>query len=207
MKPLHLSLSTIHCVIVPLQHIPSTLQADEEVTLEIERYKSCLRRLFEADGKIPLFVETSCHHSKSPHACIDVIPIKAGLESDARMYFTEAFNNCDEEWAQHKKLIYVTTDRPLKNAIPKHFPYISIEWSECDDKRGSYGLAHAIENDSRFSSDFCLDVIAGMLKKDPMRTRYKLTTDIQKEKSRIEKIKEAFDHYDWVKYMNVSNED
>ena len=49
--------------------------------------------------------------------------------------------------------------------MPKHFPYISIEWCHCDSKKGSYGIAHVIENDSRFSSDFCLDVVAGMLRK------------------------------------------
>ena len=65
----------------------------------------------------------------------------------------------------NERLLYITEEKPLKNIVPKHFPYISIEWCHCDSKKGCYGIAHVIENDSRFSSDFCLDVVAGILRK------------------------------------------
>ena len=202
-KPQHLSLTSLHMMIVPLQHVPSSLSADDNVLLEIERYKSCIKRMLgiiiiiifiiiitiiitiikETTNQIPLFIETSCHHTSNPHAYIDVVNIDIKYEADARIYFTEAINHCDEEWATHKRyplyiiiiittltltnerLLYITEEKPLKNIVPKHFPYISIEWCHCDSKKGCYGIAHVIENDSRFSSDFCLDVVAGMLRK------------------------------------------
>jgi len=38
-----------------------------------------------------------------------------------------------------------------------------------------------------------------------MRTRHKLNSDPEKERARAGKIREAFDHYDWVKYMDDAN--
>jgi len=61
--------------------------------------------IIETTNQIPLFIETSCHHSSNPHAYIDVINIDIKYEADARIYFTEAINHCDEEWATHKRYI------------------------------------------------------------------------------------------------------
>jgi len=65
--------------------------------------------IIETTNQIPLFIETSCHHSSNPHAYIDVINIDIKYEADARIYFTEAINHCDEEWATHKRYPCSTT--------------------------------------------------------------------------------------------------
>jgi diadenosine tetraphosphate (Ap4A) HIT family hydrolase len=78
-----------HLELVPVSHVSSILQCDEETQREIERYQSCLRRMFEKQGKGVLFVETAVHFHGRPHAHIDVIPVERGMEDEASMFFKE----------------------------------------------------------------------------------------------------------------------
>jgi hypothetical protein len=39
-----------HCEIVPLEHYQTIQSGGEDVVLEVERYKSCLHRMFERMG-------------------------------------------------------------------------------------------------------------------------------------------------------------
>jgi hypothetical protein len=113
------NLGKLHCVITPINHVESLLKCDEEVAVEVQRYKSCLRRMFEREGQAVLFLETALRFGKKPHAFIDVVPIPLGYEGETRMCFKEAFSTGDVEWAQHKKVIDLTVARPLDKAIPK----------------------------------------------------------------------------------------
>lgn len=111
------------------------------------------------------------------------------------LFLVQAFTSCDEEWAQHRKIINVTAKRPLHHAIPKHFEYLSCLW-QCSssgssiNKSSSYtkisrqgsiavdddeivGIVHPIESSASMDKDFCLDVVAGMLDLDPIRIRRK----------------------------------
>jgi diadenosine tetraphosphate (Ap4A) HIT family hydrolase len=78
-----------HLEIVPVSHVSSILQCDEETQKEIERFQSCLRRMYEKQGKGVLFIETAVHFHSRPHALIDVIPIERGMEDEASMFFKE----------------------------------------------------------------------------------------------------------------------
>jgi diadenosine tetraphosphate (Ap4A) HIT family hydrolase len=78
-----------HLEIIPITHVSSILQCDEETTVEIERFQSCLRRMYETLGKGVLFLESAVHFSSRPHAHIDVIPIERGMEPEASMFFKE----------------------------------------------------------------------------------------------------------------------
>jgi hypothetical protein len=113
------SLGKFHCIITPINHVESLLKCDEEVGIEVQRYKSCLYRMFEREGQAVLFLETALRFGKKPHAFIDVVPIPLGYEGETRMCFKEAFSTGDVEWAQHKKVIDLTVARPLAKAIPK----------------------------------------------------------------------------------------
>ena len=85
-----------------------------------------------------------------------------------KLFFTcvwfQAFNSSDDEWSVHKKLIDLTTKRPLSSAVPKHWEYLAAEWgSGTEGDSAVIGAAHAVENESKIKPDFCLDVVAGML--------------------------------------------
>lgn len=78
-----------HLEIVPISHVSSILQSDEETQVEIERFQSCLRRMYETQGKGVLFLETAVHFHSRPHAHIEVIPVEQGMEAEASMFFKE----------------------------------------------------------------------------------------------------------------------
>ena len=78
-----------HCMILPIVHTSSFLKCEEEVDVEVSRYKSCLRRMFEKNGQAVLFLESALRFGRHPHCCIDVVPVPLGIESEARMCFRE----------------------------------------------------------------------------------------------------------------------
>ena len=83
-----------HLEIVPISHVSSILQSDEETQVEIERFQSCLRRMYETMGKSVLFLETAVHFHSRPHAHIEVVPMERGMEPEASMFFKEVGNCC-----------------------------------------------------------------------------------------------------------------
>ena len=82
-------LGPMHCIITPRTHTASFLKCEDEVEVEVTRYKSCLQRMFERNGQSVLFLESAVGFGKHPHACIDVVPIPKGMEGEARMSFRE----------------------------------------------------------------------------------------------------------------------
>lgn len=99
------------CEIVPISHSSSVLRAGEETLIEIARYKSCLERMYERDGKSVVYLESAVRQKsvvigknksgtgiasentmptdKSRHTIIDVIPIKIGDLKSIISYFRE----------------------------------------------------------------------------------------------------------------------
>jgi Protein similar to CwfJ C-terminus 1 len=78
-----------HCVITPIDHTESFLKCCEEVEVEVVRYKSCLRRMFECNGQSVVFLESAVLFSQHPHACMDAVPVPLGIAGEARMCFRE----------------------------------------------------------------------------------------------------------------------
>ena len=161
-----LRLTDGHCTLSPTQHIPSSLQLEEDAAEELARFKQSLTRMFEEQGLVVLFLETAVGR-KHAHAVIDVVPVPRDVAGDAAGFFKQAMLDADDEFkSQHKKLIELTAERPLRRAIPRHFSYVMYS----DGVTGA-GLAHIVEDEAGVTSDFCLDVIAGMLDEVPMRMR------------------------------------
>lgn len=52
-------LAKYHCIIQPIGHVNSILICEEEVEVEIQRYKNCLVRMFEKIGFSLLFLESA----------------------------------------------------------------------------------------------------------------------------------------------------
>ena len=162
-----LRLTAGHCTLSPAQHVPSSLQLEEDAAEELARFKHSLTRMYNGQGLVALFLETAVGlKGRQAHAVIDVVPVPRDVAGDAAGFFKQAMLDADDEFkAQHKKIIELTADRPLRRAIPRHFSYVSYS-----DSNGA-GLAHIVESEAGVNSDFCLDVIAGMLDEAPMRMR------------------------------------
>ena len=201
LKPLALSLCEGHCEIVPLQHTSSMVQCEEEVWLEIERYKSCLRRMAEADGKVSIFTEVAMSFGKRMHCAIDCIPIKRSLVEDAKMRVLQALNSCDEEWGTHKRIMHTSAEKPLQTCVPKQFQYV---YFEIEEKAGCY---HIIDREENFSPFYCIEVINGLMKKDINFNRkglaYSHKGDEETGRRAADNFAKRYGQYDWTQYIET----
>jgi len=107
-------------------------------------------------------------------------------------------SNCDDEWSTHKKIIRFGPDtKPLASAIPSRFPYLALEYDV------GVGIAHVVENPKLISSDFCLDVVRGLLQSAEDEIE---NGDNGEERGRdsqppsVEDFRRAFKRYDWRQY-------
>jgi hypothetical protein len=195
-------LSVGHCELHPIDHISSVLQLDDDGHAELARFKSCLVRYFETQQQSVLFLHGAVGLAHRPHAVIDVVPI--GSVEDAKMFFREALLSADDEWTQHKRVIELTVERPLRHAVPAKFPYVAIEWGTDGADGARTGLAHVVENEALVTPDFSRDVIAGMLNQDPMRLRRRRkgdSGDVAKETAAAKRFQQQFAPHDWTQYV------
>lgn len=200
---MELAIAPGHTVIISREHLPSTLSAPPELQLEIERYKSSLSSMMERNKQVPLFVEAAIDvTSPKYHLAIHVIPVDAGMEIDAQMFFRQAIADAEGgDIMDRKKILSLSRTQPLSKQLAAGYPYIALEWG-CDGD----GLAHVIR-ESRIDRNFGLDVICGMLDEDVMRMRRLVTDGSRAAETRkeMQRMKEEWDHYDWTMYMDDAN--
>lgn len=193
-----------HFELVPRYHAASYLACDEDTRAEIGRTLQCLQRMFDRLlGKSLVVMETAIRLHQRPHACIEVMPIEMGAETDVQMFFREAFLTCDEEWAQHKKLIELSDQKPLAAALPAHFPYLHVSWLTAEDppKTSCSGYVHPVENDSSVKHSFCYDIMAGILEEDEFRMRKGRPFSETKERENVVEWQKRWKEYDWTQYL------
>jgi hypothetical protein len=76
-----------HCLIVPTQHVASSLELDDDVWDEIRNFKKCLIRMFEQLNQGVLFMEQVLHMKHKSHTVIECIPVSRSVYQDAPGYF------------------------------------------------------------------------------------------------------------------------
>ena len=159
--PTHLQLLKNSLLLTPVTHALSLVEAGEEAWQELRKFKSSIRRMFEANGKAVIFMETSLQSLGGDQCKLECIPVKRSKTLDAPMYFSSAMNETlDEFKATHSKIIKVGAKHQRKSmqyAVPKGFDYFSVEFGKDE------GFAMLVDEPSTFKKDFGLDVIAGMV--------------------------------------------
>jgi hypothetical protein len=76
-----------HCLIVPIQHVSSTLELEDDVWDEIRNFKKSLIRMFEKINRGVLFMEQVMHLKRKVHTVIECIPVPLSVYQDATGYF------------------------------------------------------------------------------------------------------------------------
>ena len=203
-----------HCELVPLVHSSSVMLAEKEgeaesvvrdgssengLFKELERFKSCLQRMYERMGKGVVFMETATRSGiNKHHTTVDVVPVPKGSEGEVHMSFKQAFRDSGDAFSTHKRRIISTNSisKPFHSCVPAHFPYLVVEWpdmiavqtdegkTDMQSSGGQTGLLYILDaaisiNDSEldkedtgdFNTSFCLDVMAGVLEIDQLERR------------------------------------
>ncbi|WKX98526.1 hypothetical protein Q1695_013870 [Nippostrongylus brasiliensis] len=143
-----------HCLIAPTEHTCSSIQLDENVWDEMRIWRKGLVAMWRAMDMDCLFVEMSRNVTAGPHLIIECIPVPMEIGETAPIYFKKAIMECEEEYADNKKLIEI---KDLRKQIPKSFNYFAVDFGL------SNGYAHVIENRHSFPATFAHEIIAGMM--------------------------------------------
>ncbi|KAL6637819.1 hypothetical protein ACP70R_025391 [Stipagrostis hirtigluma subsp. patula] len=189
-----------HCVILPLRHESATRTVDQNVWEEIRNFKKCLLNMFFQQGKDVVFLETAISLNRQRRHCmIECIPVPSEVSNHAPLYFKKAIDDAEGEWNQHemKKLIITIASCNLRQVIPENFAYFHVEFGL------DRGFVHVIDDESKFSAEFGLNVIRGMLRlpeEDMHRQRRHESMDRQKQA--VASSVKDWEPFDWTKQLD-----
>ena len=155
-------------------------------------------------------------------AKMDVIPVPLSVERDAPLYFRSALAEVAQEWGTHglKPIALDGKKKTLRNAVPKiGFPYFYCGWGNNADE----GYVQLIENEDdgddvgedgggygggggmrggggskRFTRDFGIDIIGGMMDCDPIRFQRKGPSSEDGDRREVLRFCEKWKEFDWT---------
>ncbi|KFD61169.1 hypothetical protein M514_05854, partial [Trichuris suis] len=179
------------CCILPRDHVTSCVQMDEDVFEEINMWRKGLVAMFHAAGKECIFMENARNVQHMPHTCVECFPISPDVALSAPAFFKKAIMECDEEWADNKRLVDLSL-RDIQKSIPRGFSYFAVYFG----LRG--GFAHVIENENLVSPSFGQEVLGGMLDVDYSAWRNPVSEKFQLQLSRTKQFKSQWAPYDWT---------
>jgi hypothetical protein len=186
------------CSFLWLQHESATRTVDRSVWEEIRNFKKCLLKMFAQQDKDIVFMETVISLAKQRRHCmIECIPIPSEVSNNAPMYFKKAIDEAEEEWTQHDMKKLIPTKGNLHQVIPENFAYFHVEFGL------DRGFAHVIDDESKFSAGFGLNVIRGMLQlreEDMHRRRRHESMDNQKQA--VANFMKDWEPFDWTKQLD-----
>ncbi|KAJ3300710.1 hypothetical protein HK104_007611 [Borealophlyctis nickersoniae] len=183
-----------HCLIVPTQHVLTTLECDDDVWDEIRNFQKCLIKMFAEENKGVLFMEQVINFKWQKHTVIECIPVPMESWEDAPAYFKEAILAADEEWTQHRKLID-TGKNGFRRSMVKNLPYFHV-WF--DPNRG---MGHVIEDDKSWQEWFGREVIGSMLELPPDKWRRPRKIDSNSRGIRMKEFVSKWKPYDWTQML------
>ncbi|XP_073155380.1 uncharacterized protein [Henckelia pumila] len=190
-----------HSYIMTLQHESSTRTVDDNVWDEIRNFKKCLIMMFSKQERDVVFLETvlGLAHQKR-HCLVECVPLPRKIAKQAPVYFKKAIDEAEDEWSQHnaKKLID-TSEKGLRNSIPKNFPYFHVEFGL--DK----GFVHVIDDEKGFRSSFGLDIIRGMLLPAEDMHRRSRHESLERQKQAVASFASDWEPFDWTKQLEKMN--
>ncbi|OCH91871.1 hypothetical protein OBBRIDRAFT_752448 [Obba rivulosa] len=206
-----------HCLIVPIQHHLTSLEADDDVWDEVRNFMKCLMRMCAEEDKGVIFYETVISLKPQKHTYIECVPLSWDQFEVIPGYFKESILMSETEWSQHKKLIDFSA-RPggFRRAMVPNLPYFMVQF----DYKGEKGYGHVIEGTGEaadpggdnaegdidegaagggeFPRYFAAEIIGNLLDLEPRRWRRPRRFDFVRNKERTEKFRQKYEKYDWT---------
>ncbi|KAG1879104.1 CwfJ C-terminus 1-domain-containing protein-like protein [Suillus subluteus] len=210
-----------HCLIVPMQHHLTMLEADDDVWDEVRNFMKSVMRMFAEEDKGVIFYETVISLKPQKHTCIECVPLPWDKYDDIPAYFKESILASEAEWSTHKKLIDFSA-RPggFRRAMVPNLPYFMVQF----DYKGEKGYGHVIEGTGEsaatgeedgaldegdkgggdFPRYFAGEIIGNVLDLDPRRWMRPRRVDYRHNKDRIQRLKKMYDKFDWTGLIGKS---
>ncbi|KAI9462196.1 CwfJ C-terminus 1-domain-containing protein-like protein [Boletus coccyginus] len=204
-----------HCLIVPIQHHLTMLEADDDVWDEVRNFMKSLMKMFAEDNKGVIFYETVISLKWQKHTCIECVPLPWAQYDVIPQFFKESILASEAEWSQHKKVIDFSA-RPggFRRAMVPNLPYFMVQF----DYKGERGYGHVIEGAGEsaalgeqdggldegekgggdFPKYFAGEIIGNVMDVEPRRWRRPRRMDRRHYKDRIGDFQRKYDKYDWT---------
>ncbi|KAJ3333907.1 hypothetical protein HDU76_001388 [Blyttiomyces sp. JEL0837] len=183
-----------HTIIVPHQHVLTSLECDDDVWDEINNFMKCMIRMqWEKDHGV-IFMEQVINFKWHKHTIIDCIPVPMDKFEDAPAYFKEAINSVEDEWSQHRKVID-TSKNGFRRSMVKNLPYFHV-WFE-----PKKGMGHVIEDEKEWEEWFGREVLGSMMEIPPDKWRRPKRVDKSVAASRASDFVKRFAKFDWTKML------
>ncbi|KIY45639.1 hypothetical protein FISHEDRAFT_48891 [Fistulina hepatica ATCC 64428] len=202
-----------HCLIVPIQHHLTMLEADDDVWDEVRNFMKCVMRMFSEEDKGVVFYETVISLKWQAHTVIECVPLPWEVFDIIPGYFKESILTAEAEWSTHKKLIDFSA-RPggFRRAMVPNLPYFMVQF----DYKGEKGYGHVIEGSSEaldeqegavdegakgggdFPKYFAGEIIGNVLELEPRKWRRPKRIDFHNNKRRVAEFKAKYDKFDWT---------
>ncbi|KAL4080953.1 CwfJ C-terminus 1-domain-containing protein-like protein [Scleroderma citrinum] len=204
-----------HCLIVPIQHHLSMLEADDDVWDEVRNFMKSIMKMFAEEDKGVVFYETVINLKLQKHTFIECVPLPWEQYDDIPQYFKESILASETEWSQHRKLIDFSS-RPggFRRAMVSNLPYFMVQF----DHKGERGYGHVIEGTGEsaaadgedgmvddgdkgsgdFPRYFAGEIIGNVMDVEPRRWRRPRKVDFRHSRDRIAQFRKKYDKYDWT---------
>ncbi|KAF8979588.1 hypothetical protein BGZ46_005243 [Entomortierella lignicola] len=170
--PLHKEFLPGHCMIVPIQHVTSTLECDDDAWDEIRNFMKCLIQMYAAQDKSVIFSET------------------------------EAILSADEEWSQHKKLIETdakdSSNGGFRRRLTSKLPFFHV-WFGSPDKGYGHVIENSDKFEEYFVKEV-LASICEMDSLQWSRRNNKRIPSAENSR-RIEAFKKSWQAWDWTRTL------
>lgn len=143
--------------------MPLMPQVDDATWTEVRNFQACLIRMFMAQGKEVIFLETATGlGTHRHHALLEAVPVDADAFGRAPLYFKKAMQEAESEWSQHAaKAVIDTKAKGLRGSVPPNFPYVYVQFGY------GAGFVHVIDDEAKFDKSLGRQVLAGLLKLPP----------------------------------------
>ena len=194
------SLTEGHCLIVPMSHVASGTQLDEDVWREVQEFRKALVKMFLAQGQDCVFMETAMGFKRHPHMVIECIPVPEDMGSMLPMYYQKAIQECESEWTDNIKLVKLK-DKNISRSIPKGLPYFHVDFGMDN------GFAHVIEEEEQWNRRFGHEIVGGMLDVEARTMRNPPGESFQEQKAKVIQFGENWRKFDWTRSLNQRKED
>eukprot|EP01130_Rhizamoeba_saxonica_P012769 TRINITY_DN5419_c0_g1_i2.p1 TRINITY_DN5419_c0_g1~~TRINITY_DN5419_c0_g1_i2.p1 ORF type:complete len:595 (+),score=144.73 TRINITY_DN5419_c0_g1_i2:297-2081(+) len=189
-----------HCLIVPMEHHNGgSRNVDEDTWEEIQKYMKSLCKLNYQKGMGTVFIETNVpYKNQVHHTFIECIPFDREMCALGPMYFKKAIEEDGPRWANNPKLIDCSK-KGLRRSIPPDFKYFYVQFgmSQC--------WSHLIENPAKFTPNFGVNILAGIMQVDV--EEYRLAPRLTYEQEMQNKVLflDTWDDFDWTYELDNEN--
>ncbi|GLJ46532.1 hypothetical protein SUGI_0980680 [Cryptomeria japonica] len=180
-----------HVLIIPVEHLPSSLSLPPDADGELQNYKHALKRFFRKQGNSIIVFERYFNLRVATHAHLQVVPIPLSKASAVRSEFISAGKKLGFEFDVIKPGENDDdTKMSLKKLLRGGNGYFFVELPE-----GTI-LAHLLESGEKLPMQFGREVLANLLGKIDRSDWKNCKLSKEEETSMAEDFKNRFESFD-----------